>query len=219
MAADYGLSTDDGGTADDGFVESDFATANDAASQDVNDALNAAFPPDVYSAGDLAVSQFAQSGLTDSLEVADYIEQEIPAEHLAGLDNIQYVNDPGAYESGLMGMWQSDPTTGETSIKVYPHDDRNEMFDTIAHEIGHNAEAVLQQENPTAIETWNQIYAEGIGKLAESSGEQNEFVTPYAETSPEEDFAESYATYLNDPDLLTAVSPAKHAFMDEQVFL
>lgn len=118
MAADFGLSTDDGGTANDGFVESDFATVNDAASQDVNDALNAAFPPDVCSARDLEVSQFAQSGLTDSLEVADYIEQHVPAEHLTGLDNIQYVNDPGAYESGLMGMWQSDPTTGETSIDV-----------------------------------------------------------------------------------------------------
>ncbi|MBI5649631.1 MAG: putative zinc-binding metallopeptidase [Chloroflexi bacterium] len=184
----------------------------------VDDALSDAFDQDITQVGATDISNFTESGLTDSNTVAAYITANIPAEHLEGLDSIEYVNDPAAYQDGLQGMWESDPWTGETGIDVFPHDSQNELFDTVAHEIGHNAEAVMLQQNPDMIDQWNDLYGASAATYNASGGEQNEFVSPYARTSPEEDFAESYATFINDPALLQAASPDKYDFMAENVF-
>lgn len=185
---------------------------------ELDEALDEAFPEDVSQVGETEIANFGEADLTDSAEVADYVEQNIPSEHLDGLNEVEYVDDQDAYEQGLMGMWEQDQITGETAIDIYPHDDRGEMYDTIAHEIGHNAEAVLEEENPEAIETWNGIHEQSWIDYIESGGEQDEFVSPYAMTSPDEDFAESYSTYINDPPLLQATSPDKCDFMETQVF-
>jgi hypothetical protein len=180
----------------------------------LDEALDEAFPQDVSLVGETEVTNFDESGLTDSTEVVDYIGGNIPSDHLEGLESIEYINDQEAYEAGLMGMWEQDQLTGESAIDVYPHDDKGEMYDTIAHEIGHNAYSGLTEENPAAIETWNGIYEQSMNNYIESGGEQDEFVSPYAMTSPEEDFAESYATSINDPPLMQATSPDKYDFME-----
>lgn len=189
-----------------------------AESGELDEALGEAFPEDVSYVGETEIASFGESDLTDSAEVADYIEESIPPEHLGDLTDIEYVDDQEAYEEGLMGMWEQDLFTDESAIDVYPHDDRGEMYDTIAHEIGHNAEAVLAEQDPGAVDTWNGLYDDSLTNWVESGGEQDEFVSPYAMVSPDEDFAESYATYINDPPLLQATSPDKYDFMETQVF-
>lgn len=176
------------------------------------------FPEDAYLVGDMEVGNFAESGLTDSREVVDYIDETIPPEHLEGLDAVEYVNSAEAYESGLMGQWQSDEETGQTTIEIYPHDDQGEMYDTVAHEIGHNAQEILTAEYPEANAAWGDLYLQSWTDLVTSDGEKDTFVSPYAQVSAEEDFAESYAAYLNDSDLLAAVAPQKLDFMETQVF-
>jgi hypothetical protein len=92
------------------------------------------------------------------------------------------------------------------------------MYNTVAHEIGHNAEANLQRDDPGAVPAWNELHEQSATALEESGGADNQFVSPYATTSPEEDFAESYATFVNDSELLQATSPAKYEFMATHVF-
>jgi hypothetical protein len=191
------------------------ADASDSAQ--VNDALDAAFDQDWAQVGNTDVSNFAESGFTDSNQVGEYIAQNIPAEHLDGLDGIQYVNDSGSYQAGLMGQWQSDFWSGETTIEIYPHTSSGELYDTIAHEIGHNAQSVILQQNTGLIDKWNDIYGASVADYEASGGEQNEFVTPYARTNAEEDFAESYACFINDPSLLQAASPVKYDYMAENI--
>lgn len=185
---------------------------------DVDQTLDTAFPEDVTAVGYTEIDNFADSGFTDSKEVGDFIHDNIPPEHVEGINNVEFVNDQSAYEQGLMGMWESDLFTGEASIDVYPHDDRGELYDTIAHEIGHNAEAIIGEQNPELVESWNQLHEQSWSDHTLSGGEENPFVTPYAMESPEEDFAESYAYFVNDPDFLQFVSPDKYDFMATHVF-
>lgn len=190
----------------------------DRDARELDQALDEAYPRDAAEVGQTEVGNFDESGLTDSAEVSDYIEENIPPSHLEDLQTIDYVHDQGAYDAGLLGMWWYYPLSDESGIEIYPHDDKGEMYDTIIHEVGHNAEHVLEEQNPAAVSEWNGIYEQTLNDYYESGGEDNEFVSPYAMTSPEEDFAESYSTFVNDPDLLQFVSPQKYDFMGSKVF-
>ncbi len=159
---------------------------------------------DVRTIQDTDVANFDASELTTTEEVGAYIEENIPSEHLEGLDSIEYVDDQKAHEQGLLGVW--DPTGDTTHIEVYPHDDEGELYDTIAHEIGHNAEANLPAET---VETWNDLY---------EASEQDEFVSNYAMSDPAEDFAETYSFYINDPEMVQSTCPDKYDFMKDNVF-
>jgi hypothetical protein len=161
---------------------------------------------DIESVSQTDVSNFNESGLTTTSDVADYIETNIPEGHLDDLDSIEYVDDDVAVAQGELGMWTFDPSSEAAHIEVYPHSDEGELYDTVAHEIGHNAELTLDSEQ---LDKWNQLYQE--------SG-SDEFVTPYAKTDPQEDFAESYAFYINDPPLMQATSTEKYDFLKDNVF-
>ena len=188
---------------------------------DLDQSLEEALPADeadfddVFTVQNTDVANFDESNLTTTAEVAEYIEEHIPAEHLSGLDTIEYVNDQSAYDQGLMGMWESDPWTGTVAIEVYPHDDEGVLYDTIAHEIGHNAEETLPGE---VVDQWNELYAASLDDVVTSGGEQFPFVSDYAMSSAEEDFAETYSFYINDPELVRAVCPDKYDFMQAYVF-
>ena len=161
---------------------------------------------DIEMVEDTDVANFNESELTTTEEVANYMEESIPEEHLDGLDSIEYVDDELAYQEGLMGMWIDDPETDIAHIEVYPHDDVGIMYDTVAHEIGHNAEETLE---PDLLDDWNDLYEQS---------DLDEFVTPYASESAQEDFAETYSFYINDPPLVQATSPDKYDFMKDNVF-
>lgn len=170
---------------------------------------------DVTSVYDTTVGNFDDTGMTTTEEVADYINESIPQDHLEGLDGIEYVDSDEAREEGILGMWVDDPLTGTTEIEVYPHDDVGELYDTIAHEIGHNAEEYIPN---SAVNEWDNLYYDSSLDYISSFGEDNRFVTDYATTSPEEDFAETYSFYINDPEMVQAICPEKYDFMKDHVF-
>jgi hypothetical protein len=191
------------------------------ADMDVDQTLEDPFPSDEIAFDDIGmvdntdVSNFNESGLTNTEEVTGYIKENIPPEHLEDLDSIEYVDDQSAYEQGTMGQWANDEEIDITTIEVYPHDNTGELYDTIAHEVGHNAENNL---SPDLVDQWNDLYSQSFDNYLQSEGEQNEFITGYATMGPDEDFAETYAFYINDPPLVQSVSPDKYDFMKDNVF-
>lgn len=85
-------------------------------------------------------------------------------------------------------------------------------LEVLCHEIGHNAYNNLSL---AAQLQWADLHTESI-ELYEQTGLG--FVSSYAHTNLFEDFAETYAIYMTNPDLLQFVSPEKYEFMQEQVF-
>jgi len=62
---------------------------------------------------------------------------------------------------------------------------------------------------------WEQLHAASIGRAwIDGLG----FVSEYAKTNQFEDFAESYMTYIRDPETLLFASPEKYQFMRDEVF-
>lgn len=56
------------------------------------------------------------------------------------------------------------------------------------------------------------------GELKWQHDDKDQFVTTYASTAPVEDFAESCAYYIADPETLKAKAPEKYEFMKKKVF-
>ena len=62
---------------------------------------------------------------------------------------------------------------------------------------------------------WNDLHAESMVQYNE---EGTGFVSDYARTNQSEDFAESYAAYIRDPEGLAFQSQEKYDFMRDYVF-
>lgn len=107
-----------------------------------------------------------------------------------------------------------------------------------AHEIGHQVQMINRGWNPEKIAEfaklsgWTETYdgkqyaADGVdnrtgGRLefdeqVLKAGRTDNFVSKYAETSPTEDFAESYQAFLSDPKKLMELAPEKFLFINAQ---
>jgi len=159
------------------------------------------------------VSGFEQSGVATNEEVQTHLEENYPPEHVSPstIESIEYVDEyqggDGGYVAGR--HYYTTETTGY--IEAYPQTpdgciDKGQLEKTIAHEVGHNVQANL---SPEAQSTWEQI--------STASG-PDEYVSDYAKTDIHEDFAESYATYQHDSELLREVSTDKYGFMHAEVY-
>jgi hypothetical protein len=164
-------------------------------------------------ADSLHIYGFEQSGVITDEELQMHLEENFPPNHVSSstIESIEYVDEfqevDGSYVAGR--HYYTTETTGR--IEVYPQTpdgctDRGDLEETIAHEIGHNVHANLSPETQA---TWEQI--------STASG-NDEYVSEYARTDIHEDFAESYAVYQQDPELLHEVSAAKYDFMRDQVY-
>lgn len=160
-----------------------------------------------------AVSGFEQAGVMTDEEAQKYLEESFPPDHVSPstIESIEYVDEyqeaDGGYVAGR--HYYTTETTGH--IEIYPQTsqgctDRGQLEETIAHEVGHNVHANL---SPEAQAAWEQ--------LSTASG-PDEYVSDYARTDVYEDFAESYATYQHDSELLREVSSAKYDFMCDEVY-
>lgn len=161
------------------------------------------------------IGGFEASGLLTSEQVAVYVRETIPTSHLEQCPNIQYEPDNPEYVSYPYGLAFFDPETHE--IKVGPAErfgliaPEQEMIDTVTHEIGHNAHQNLIEQRP-------EIAAKRIDLYDRSRSGEYDFVSRYASTNEYEDFAESYMTYVRDPELLQFISLEKYAFMRDFIF-
>lgn len=93
--------------------------------------------------------------------------------------------------------------------------------ETIIHELAHS---LTQQklkgldisEEWLALSKWNK--KEGSSSNAAKGADAKDFVSEYAMTSPREDFAESFAAYVYEPQKLKKGQPQKYSFLKEKVF-
>ncbi len=104
-----------------------------------------------------------------------------------------------------------------------------------AHEIGHQMELSDGRWNPDKIAEFSSLsgWTQPVGKTDETfdginpetgarmefasgvkAARTDNFVSTYAKTNPEEDFAESYAAYLQDPATLMKRAPDKFLFIN-----
>ena len=160
------------------------------------------------------VQGFEQTGLTNSAEIKRYLGETFPPEHVdhASLPSVVYhdVYKP-AQDGNFLGMTRYNQETGVSHIEIYRQQQEGnsnpaDMTYTLAHEVGHNAYWVSGE---SVQRSWDKL------SVASAS---DEYVTGYARTGVREDFAESYATYVLDPDLLSEVSQKKYDFMRNFIF-
>ncbi len=166
------------------------------------------------------IINFEDSGALSDDQVRQYLQQVIPPEHMNGCRGIEYVPKLAQMNGGQIA---GNIIPVYNTIYVYavepPYLTANYLLDTLVHEIGHNRErnmlaqdAANQNTNePLKLNRWSELHRQS--KQARSG-----FVSDYAGTSQEEDFAESYRVYVREPNLLRLVNPAKYEFMRDQVF-
>lgn len=167
-------------------------------------------------ANPVEIKSFDASELISNEDITKYITENIPLAHLKGCESISYNPDYSHFSEkpGILGCWN----TKTNEININEHRalyGRNGLLETVTHEIGHNAQQVAISSNEMLDSAWKSLH-EASFKTYEESGRG--FVSSYAMTNHEEDFAECYANYVLDPESLAFFCPEKFAFMKEIVF-
>lgn len=136
----------------------------------------------------------------------------VPAFHLEGLREIVYL--PEAAPDPVPSLPSSrfacsrpraEFLQEERRVYVYDFDSPDLFFHMLLHEIGHFVFFLV---------IGSRVKKHWVVHLYPGSS----CITPYAETSAIEDFAETYAYYVLDPDALARAHAVKHAFMRDFVF-
>jgi hypothetical protein len=153
------------------------------------------------------IEGFEQSSTLSSEDVQYYVKEQIPLAHLNALARVVYADsykhDNSAYVvgeynhiTGTIIIYKQSPNVDDLSL---------EMKLTITHEIGHNV--YFNVVDSAARAEWKHL-----------SRSSRRYVTSYAGENDVEDFAESYATYILDPERLKATNPEKYVFLCDRVF-
>jgi hypothetical protein len=89
---------------------------------------------------------------------------------------------------------------------------------TLTHEIGHAVWYGMPsgiRESFVAI-SWETDPKTGEARLKGGSGN---FISEYSLSKPEEDFAEHFSAFFNQPEMLNHLAPAKRAWLKERIFI
>jgi hypothetical protein len=162
-------------------------------------------------AGYTRIENFAASEITDNKEIVEFIRNTLPLEHLENCPSITYHEDfcPGSPRT--LGDFSLD----SYEIRIWGLCNTPELIQkTISHEIGHNAYFNHIEMNSELANIW--------AELSEKGNFVSEYAREVSQTMPEryvyEDFAESYQLYINFPEQLAFIDPAKFEFMRDKVF-
>lgn len=144
------------------------------------------------------VQGFERSGLITDQEVRDHLGESFPPEHISpeSLTSVEYEDRYVSHQDGnIVGITEYNPLMDTSKVEIYRQEpdgnfDRSEMERTIAHEVGHSTYNDMEWP-PTSPrhQEWEQL---------STSSTPGEYVSEYARTSVQEDFAESYAAYIHD---------------------
>jgi len=163
------------------------------------------------------ISNFGASGLITDQEVQQYLAQTLPLDHLDGCRAIEYFHQPGSIH-GTPIAGSIIPIYRE--IQVFAVDTQyqtsEQILDTVTHEIGHNVHKNIRANNFDLDNQWAVLYAQSQDSFARDGFG---FVSGYAQTNKFEDFAETYLTYVRDPDLLRLYNLSKYDYMRVNVFI
>jgi WXG100 family type VII secretion target len=192
-----------GGTAGAGVMVWDWVSSKNGKSSEIT--------------GGPKVGSFGKSGVMSDEDVRKFLNKDFPAAHTdpAHLIEVEYTDTyvpgskPGYYQAGLCTTYTK---THKSYIEINRQSptgssDKGKMKGTIAHEVGHNVYYNVIPEK--ARNDWDAL----------SNGSKNtEYVSDYARTNVEEDFAETYRAYMLDPGKLKSASKEKYEFMRDRVF-
>jgi len=164
--------------------------------------------------GATEVCNFEGCTLLSNEQLASYLNETLPPSHLEGCPSIEYdpnyhefIDDPrtlALYEGGEGGS-HAIHIADETR---FPGGAEG-VLDTVTHDVGHNAYAVIIESNSELVAKWEELNHE-----SGSTG----LASDYAKINEYEDFAESYMTYICDSEKLQILSPEKYEFMRDYVF-
>lgn len=165
--------------------------------------------------GDTPIEGFEQLADGGNEDIADYLRDTIPEWHFDGCTKIEYAPDSSTFkihDSALGVFYPKNRNIEIASMERF--ETVGDMIDTVVHETGHNVHENLLENNKDAAEKWEELYRRSISEENSIFG----FVSDYAKTSVYEDFAESYKTYVRDPELLKFMNEEKYEFMKTYVF-
>lgn len=155
------------------------------------------------------ISGFARQSQLSIEDIAAIVDS-VPAFHLSGLDMITY--DPGWETKSAQALLDASCPKrtkavyigAERRILVFNFDNASELRHALYHEIGHH---IFERVISGALrKRW-------VTDITPNSN----FVTPYAASNSDEDFAESYAIFLHDAERLREI-PKKYAFLRDEIF-
>ncbi len=159
------------------------------------------------------VRGFDKSGVIGDAELQHKLARDFPSEHVAP-ERITAIEYSDAYKGDGEGYVAGTCyTSGDNVSRVEINRQcpegcmsRDDLCRTVAHEVGHNVHYNLPREQWAR---WEQLNA---------TSRPDQCVSNYAKTNAYEDFAESYAEYQHDPELLREVHSGKYEFMRTQVY-
>ncbi|MCG8671617.1 MAG: putative zinc-binding metallopeptidase, partial [Pseudomonadales bacterium] len=147
---------------------------------------------------------FNAKASVNALWIAKQLEL-IPPQHLVHLNDIQYIPSRRKWFAAFVTKKTGSPTSyvkkEHYSVEIYRSDNEQQLQWALYHEIAHFV--FYKHLTPTLRKQW-------VTELYQQGG----FVTDYAKTNGQEDFAESYACYLCDPQMLNRF-PEKYLYMQQ----
>jgi hypothetical protein len=152
--------------------------------------------------GETELNDFEKVGMHE--DVKKYLEDFLPS-HLENCPRICFEEDGHPDNPRILGEFNTE--TREITVWGESISTKKELFDTIAHEVGHNVHENLLNDNPQIAAEWKNIY-----------DSCDNFVSEYSKVSEFEGFAEAFAAYRNDPELLEALTPQMYEFMKCHVY-
>src|SRR3954467_3059789 len=157
----------------------------------------------------LLLSGFSGQKMVPINDIVHSIDR-LPDFHLEGLREIAYLpQEPPAGGPAYPAYPRCDPrgefVQAERRIFVYGFDGSAMFFHMLHHEIAHFVFFLV---------IGSRVKKRWVTQIFPGSS----CVTAYASTNPWEDFAETYAFYALDPQVLESRLPDKHEFMRDCVF-
>ncbi|MFB2917895.1 hypothetical protein [Aerosakkonema funiforme] len=159
------------------------------------------------------ISKFELSNIAATEDIADYISETIPLSHLEKCPAIRYEPVPNELHPNAKGTFERD--THQICIWGEQFAGSQELIATLTHEVGHNVHENIMANNPELAQKWSNLHQESLGTYQQDGFG---FVTEYARTNQYEDFADTYMTYIGDPEKLQFYNPDKYEFMKDYVF-
>lgn len=122
------------------------------------------------------------------------------------------------YPSGVYNA--HDPENPHILINTLGHATTEGIHHVFAHEFGHAFDFASyprfsQASGFESISQWQNL-RQSNGTYSRNN--HTKFIEKYSETSPLEDFADSFNYFINHPEVLKEVEPKKYAFLKSQVF-
>lgn len=157
----------------------------------------------------LRISGFSQQRIVPIAQIVQAVDA-LPSFHIEGLREIAYTPEalPASphevYAARPWGIRKGEFRQKERKIFFYDFDGPGLFHQILYHEIGHFVFFLV---------IGSQVKKHWVTQIFPRS----ECITAYAARNASEDFAETYACYVRDPESLKKL-PAKYAFMRDSVF-